>query len=74
MATISFSDLNQSLLKVEKTDRNKIIIVHDPNEADFLITNYMKKFRNNFFIDETIHKKYYELVVDKVVINTIYKK
>jgi len=74
VATISFSDLNQSLLKVEKTDRNKIIIVHDPNEADFLITNYMKKFRNNFFIDETKHKKYYELVVDKVVINTIYKK
>jgi len=74
VATISFSDLSLSLLKVKKSDRNKIIIVDDPNEADFLITNYMKKFRNNFFIDETIHKKYYELIVDKVAINTIYKK
>ena len=74
MATISFSNLNQSLLKVKKTDRNKIIIVDDPNEADFLITNYMKKFKNNFIIDETLHKKYYELIVDKIAINTIYKK
>jgi len=74
VATISFSNLNQSLLKVKKTDRNKIIIVDDPNEADFLITNYMKKFKNNFIIDETLHKKYYELIVDKIAINTIYKK
>lgn len=74
VATISFSDLKPSLLKIKKNDRNKIIIVDDPNEADFLITNYMKKFRNNFVIDETIHKKYYELIVDDIVINTIYKK
>ena len=71
---MSFSTLEPALSTLNEKDKKKISIVYDLNQADFLITNYMRKFRNNFIIDETKYKKYYSIIVDKVPINTVYKK
>ena len=34
----------------------------------------MKRIRNNFIIDEKKYVKYFEIIVDGVPINTVYKK
>ena len=54
--------------------KKNILLTYELNEADFLIDNYMKKLRNNFVIHDTEYQKYFEIVVDKVPISTVYKK
>ena len=74
VATKSFASLETSSLMLDNNDKNKVIITHKINEADFLITNYRINRNSNFVIDSSNYKKYYEILVDGIPINTIYKK
>lgn len=74
IATKSFASLEKTLLILKEEDKNKITITHNLSEADFIITNYMPKRSKDFVIDKTKYEKYYEVLVDKKPINTVYKK
>lgn len=74
IGTISYSSLNESILMLNESSKKNIILVHDLDEADFLINNYMRRIRKNFIVDENKYLKYFEIVVDTVPINTVYKK
>ena len=74
IATKSFSLLETSLFMLNDEDKNKISIVHNIAEAEFVITNYRIKHKNDFFIDKNKYKKYYEITVDNIAINTVYRK
>ena len=74
MATISFSTLKDSVLMLDESVKKNILIVHNYEEADFLITNYMKRIRKNYEVDEKRFVKYFEVIVNDVPINTVYKK
>tara|TARA_X000001036_G_scaffold436573_1_gene479992 strand:- start:270 stop:1892 length:1623 start_codon:yes stop_codon:yes gene_type:complete len=74
VSTISFSDLKTSVLKLEKKDRERIQIVFDSNEADYLIDSYMRRPRKNFIITPEDFKVVYDLKVNNTSINTVYKK
>ena len=74
MATISFSTLKDSVLMLDESVKKNILIVHNYEEADFLITNYMKRVRKNYEVDEKRFVKYFEVIVNDVPINTVYKK
>ena len=70
----SFSLLETSSFILNEDDKNKILITHYVPEAEFVITNYRIKQKKNFFIDKNKYKKYYEIIVDDVPINTVYRK
>ena len=74
VGTISFASLQKSLLILDETEKNKIIVTHNLKEADFLITNYMEKRSGNFIIDKKKYEKFHEILVDDKPINTVYKK
>ena len=74
IGTVSFSSLEASTLMLDNKYKKNILLTYELNEADFLIDNYMKKLRNNFVIHDTEYQKYFEIVVDKVPISTVYKK
>ena len=74
IATKSFSSLEYSLLILDDKDKKKISIIYDLSEAEFIITNYRIRHKKNFPIDKTKYKKYYEITVDDVPINTVYRK
>ena len=74
IATISFSSLRDSILMLDKRIQENIFVEHDYDKADFLITNYMNKIRENYKIDLKKHEKYFEVIVNGVSINTVYKK
>ena len=74
MSNISFSDLKTSILKLKKEDRERIQIVYNYNEADYLIDTYMKRPRKNFIISPDDFKAVYDLKVNNISINTVYKK
>jgi len=74
IGTVSFSSLEASTLMLDNKYKKNILLAYELKEADFLIDNYMKKLRNNFVIDDTEYQKYFEIVVDKVPISTVYKK
>ena len=72
--TLSFSSLEKNKLMLDKIDKSKIIVVNNLKDADFLITNYRNLTKDNFKVDKNKYRKYYEILVDNVPINTIYKK
>ena len=74
VSNISFSDLKTSILKLKKEDRERIQIVYNYNEADYLIDTYMKRPRKNFIISPDDFKAVYDLKVNNISINTVYKK
>ena len=74
VGTVSFASLEASLLILENSEIQKFKIIHDLENADFLISNYMKRVRKNFNIDNEKYIKYFEIIVDGVPINTVYKK
>jgi len=74
IGTKSFSSLETSSLLLNDTDKNKISIIYSFDEADFLITNYRNRIKDDFIIDKNKYKKYYEVLVDDKAINTVYKK
>ena len=59
---------------LKESSKKDIILVHNLEEADFLINNYMRRIRKNFIVDENKYSKYFEIVVDTIPINTVYKK
>ena len=44
VAAISWTSLDNSLLILKKSKKDKIEVVHDLREADFVIDNYRKKW------------------------------
>ena len=74
VGTKSFATLEKSVLILKDEDKNKISITHNLKEADFIITNYMPRRSKDFFIDKKKYKKYYELLVDNIAINSVYQK
>ena len=74
VATKSFTSLPSSLLMLNEEDKEKISITYNLSEAEFIMTNYRIKHKNDFFIDKNKYKKYYEITVDNVPINTVYRK
>tara|TARA_B100001964_G_scaffold163302_1_gene179246 strand:+ start:196 stop:534 length:339 start_codon:yes stop_codon:yes gene_type:complete len=74
IATKSFASLEKSSLILNEKDKRKIKIIYDLDNADYIITNYIKRLRNEFIIDMNKYKKYHEILVDEIPINTIYKK
>ena len=57
-----------------KMKKKKIEIVYNYEEADFIITNYTKRIRGEFIVEEDRYVNFYEILVDGIPINTIYKK
>jgi hypothetical protein len=74
LGAISFTRLEESILMLDEKQKKNIILVSNLNEADFLIDNYIKRFRNNFVIDKKEYSKYFEIIVNEYPINTVYKK
>ena len=74
IGSISFADLNMTILKLNTNNRKRLNVVYDYNKADYLIESYMKRIRKNAAINEKMFKKYYEIKVNKIPINTVYKK
>ena len=72
--TLSFASLEKNKLMLDKIDKSKIIVVNNLKDADFLITNYRNLTKDNFKVDKNKYRKYYEILIDNVPINTIYKK
>ena len=74
IATKSFSSLEYSLLMLKDEDKNKVSIIYNLPDAEFVITNYRIRQKKNFLIDKNKYRKYYEITVDDVPINTVYRK
>jgi len=71
------TDLNLSKKILDKKIREKINIVGDANDADYLTNNYRDwngVIKPTKFITPENFKIIYEIKVDDVSINTIYKK
>ena len=74
ISTISFADLNVSILKLNSNEKKRINIIYNPEEADYLINSYMPKLRKNFKISQDKFIRLHDIKVNKTSINTIYKK
>tara|TARA_B100000745_G_C20056353_1_gene360342 strand:- start:321 stop:884 length:564 start_codon:yes stop_codon:yes gene_type:complete len=76
VATISYTSLNDSLRILDPKIREKISIVYDLNDADYVIDNHRKKWSSTPG-EENLEKNFsiiYSLIVDGNIINTVYKK
>ena len=75
--TLSTTDLNLSKKILRKEIREKIEIVYDINSADYITNNYRdwrgETLPSNFVIPKNF-KILYEIKVDDVAINSVYKK
>ena len=75
--TLSTTDLNLSKKILRKEMREKIEIVYDINSADYITNNYRdwrgETLPSNFVIPKNF-KILYEIKVDDVAINSVYKK
>tara|TARA_B100001250_G_scaffold405811_1_gene423870 strand:- start:355 stop:1992 length:1638 start_codon:yes stop_codon:yes gene_type:complete len=74
IGTKSFASLEYSLLMLKDEDKNKVSITYNLSDAEFIITNYRIRQKKNFIIDKKKYRKYYEITVDDVPINTVYRK
>ena len=74
VGTISFTPLRVSKLLLTEDQKKRLIIVGNLEEADYLVDSYMKRLRNNFVIDKSMYSKYFEIIINDVPINTVYKK
>lgn len=74
ISTISFADLNTSLLKLNADDRKRVNIVYNYEKADYLINSYTKRIGKNYSINSDKFIKFNEILVNKRSINTIFKK
>ena len=76
VATISYTSLNDSLRILDPKIREKISIVYDLNNADYVIDNHRKKWSSTPG-EENLEKNFsiiYNLIIDGNIINTVYKK
>ena len=70
-------DLNLSLQILEKSKRERITIIDDISKADFIINNYYDwrgKTKPNEYLFSNEFKLYYQIKIDDLVINSIYKR
>jgi len=74
VGTASFSSLYESTLKLSKIDRDRINIVFELDDADYILDNSMKRKRKNYEINKKRFIKFHEIKVYNVPINSIYKK
>ena len=74
VSTISFADLDVSKMKLDKKERKRIKIIHNYEESDYLIDTYMKRIGKNYIINSLKFRKFYEIKVNDIAINTVYKK
>ena len=74
VGTVSFSSVEASIFMLDENTKKNILVVYELDEADFLIDNYKRRIRKNFKIDENEFEKYFEIIVDGIPINTVYKK
>ena len=74
---LSTTDLNLSKKIIRKEIRERIDITYDVNSADYIINNYRDwkgiTMPTNFMTPKNF-KILYEIKIDDVAINTIYKK
>ena len=72
----SFTSLESSLLILQEEAANRISIVNDLKEADYVIDNYRKGWGEikNIHLLSSKFVKLYDIKVDDIIINTIYKK
>tara|TARA_Y100000816_G_scaffold273606_1_gene240094 strand:+ start:2889 stop:4517 length:1629 start_codon:yes stop_codon:yes gene_type:complete len=76
VATVSYTSLESSLLVLNQLNKDKIVIVHDLKNADFIIDNYRKKWGKVIKLNE-LHDNFIKVLDISSggrVINTIYKK
>jgi hypothetical protein len=76
IARISFTSLSTSLNILKEDQIKRIKIVGNFEDADYVIDNYRKglqKVKNLNLLKENF-VKYYDIKVDNIIINTIYKK
>ena len=62
MATISYSTLKDSVQMLDEEVKENILIVRH-EEAEFIITNYMKRIRKYYEIDKSSQKYYSEKLI-----------
>jgi hypothetical protein len=77
VSKISFTSLENSLLIMQKDKADRIMIVNDLENADYVTDNYRKKSWGkikNIDLLKTKFIKVHDIIVNKVIINTIYKK
>ena len=76
VATISYTNLNDSLRIIDPKIREKISIVYDLNDADYVIDNHRNKWSSTpgEEILERNFSIFYNLIIDGNIINTVYKK
>ena len=74
ISSVSFADLETTILKLDLENKKRINIVHDFSKADYIIDSYMKRIRGNFSINQEEYAKYYDIKINKSSINTVYKK
>jgi len=74
IATMSFADLYVSYLRFNDKDKKRIKIVHEYEEADYILNNYMKRIGKDYKINKNNFTKFYEIKIDNIIINTVYKK
>lgn len=70
-------DLNLSLQLLDKLNRKRISFTQRESEADFIINNYYDwrgKNKPNEYVFSEDFKLYYEIKIDDLVINSIYKR
>jgi len=74
---LNTADLNLSIKILDKKKRKKLSIVYNIEEADYIINSYRdwrgKNAPSKFIIPKNFNI-FYEIKVDNVPINTIYKK
>ena len=77
VSSVSLSDLHLSKAFLSKKYRNKLSVIDDIKNSHYIINNYrnlaVKDINQNFIIP-TNYKIFYEIKIDGVPINTIYKK
>ena len=77
VSRVGLSDLHLSKAFLSKKYRNKLSVIDDIKNSHYIINNYrnlvVKDINQNFRIP-TNYKIFYEIKIDGVPINTIYKK
>ena len=74
IASMSFADLYVSFLRFNDGDKKRVKIVHKYEEADYIINTYMKRIGKDHKINVNNFTKFYEIKIDNIIVNTVFKK
>jgi len=73
VSSLGETSVKGSSLMLDKIQQKRLKFVNY-KEADYIIDTFRPKVGKKIFIDTNIFSKYYELIVDKNVVNRIYKR